>query len=141
LAEREDSRKKAEEQAASKESENKNRELSVTSRLPAGGPAKLKGPSRRDRSDSMSPDGVIDRQESTKPQPPATGSGRRQAGGKTFDFRQGAWYDSEYRGQATTNVRRGTAEYRNLNSGVRSIAENVPGTVVIVTGNKAYRIQ
>lgn len=65
----------------------------------------------------------------------------RNAGGKKFTNRSGAWYDTAYRGQATVNVRRGTDAYKNLDSGLRSIAETLGGTVVVVWKDKAYRIQ
>ncbi|MEQ1643442.1 MAG: hypothetical protein ABL959_08385 [Pyrinomonadaceae bacterium] len=64
----------------------------------------------------------------------------RNVGGKTFDNRNGAWYDRSYRNQPTTNYRRGTAEYKKLDSGLRSIADNLGGTVVLVWKDKAYRI-
>lgn len=62
-------------------------------------------------------------------------------GGKTFERESNVWYDSTYRGQATTNVTRGTNEYKKLDSGLRSIAERVGGTIVIVWKEKTYRIQ
>ena len=65
----------------------------------------------------------------------------RRVGGKDFQFRNGAWYDTAYKGQQTTKVRRGTDEYRKLDSGIRSIAESLTGVVVVVSGNKAYRIE
>jgi anti-sigma factor RsiW len=65
----------------------------------------------------------------------------RAADGKKFTNRSGAWYDTAYRGQATTNVRRGTDTYKNLDSGLRSIAETLGGTVVVVWKDKSYRIQ
>ena len=65
----------------------------------------------------------------------------RVVGGKTFSNRSGAWYDSAYSGQATTNFRRGTGEYKALDSGLRKIADTIGGTVVIVWKAKAYRIQ
>lgn len=61
-------------------------------------------------------------------------------GGKTFKRENNVWYDSAYRGQATVNVTRGTNEYKKLDSGLRGIAENLGGTVVIVWKAKAYRI-
>ena len=64
----------------------------------------------------------------------------RQISGKTFNRRDGVWYDAAYRNQKTTNFRRGTSEYRKLDSGVRSIAESLEGTVVLVWKEKAYRI-
>jgi hypothetical protein len=65
----------------------------------------------------------------------------RQAGGKTFDLRDGVWYDRAYSTQATTNVRRGSEAYRKLDSSVRTIAETIPGVVVVVWKQSAYRIQ
>lgn len=66
---------------------------------------------------------------------------QRQISGKTFNQRDGVWYDSAYRNQPTTNVRRGTNEYRSLDSGLRSITDKLDGVVVILWKEKAYRIQ
>lgn len=65
----------------------------------------------------------------------------REVGGKTFERREGVWYDRAYSGQPTTNVRRGTDDYRKLDSGLRSITDNINGTVVVVWKEKAYRVQ
>lgn len=65
----------------------------------------------------------------------------RKINGKTFTRKNGVWYDSAYKGQATTNVRRGTDQYKNLDSGLRSIGNQLGGTVVVVWKEKAYRIQ
>ena len=65
----------------------------------------------------------------------------RTVGGKTFNNRNGAWYDSAYKGQATNNFRRGTSEYKKLDGGLRNIADTLGGTVVVVWKDKAYRIQ
>lgn len=65
----------------------------------------------------------------------------KKAGGKKFELRDGVWYDTAYRGQATTNVRRGTEAFLRLDSKLRSIAESVGGTSVIMWSGKAYRIQ
>lgn len=62
-------------------------------------------------------------------------------GGKNFKRANNVWIDSAYRGQATTNIARGTKEYKKLDSGLRGIAENLGGTVVVVWKEKAYRIQ
>ena len=66
---------------------------------------------------------------------------KRTVSGKTFENREGAWYDSAYHGQATINVRRGTDEYKKLDGGLRNIANTLGGTVVVVWKEKAYRIQ
>ncbi len=65
----------------------------------------------------------------------------RIVAGKTFNNRDGAWYDSTYRGQATTNYRRGTDAYTKLDRGLRNIADTLGGTVVVVWNSKAYRVQ
>ena len=66
--------------------------------------------------------------------------GARQIAGKTFNRRDGVWYDAAYKNQKTINVRRGTNKYRKLDSGLRSIAESLDGTIVVVWKEKAYRI-
>ncbi len=65
----------------------------------------------------------------------------KRISGKGFQRRNNVWYDNSYRGQATTNVRRGTDDYRKLDSGLRSIAESFSGVVVVMWTGKAYRIQ
>ena len=65
----------------------------------------------------------------------------RVVGGKTFNNRDGAWYDSAYQNQTTANYRRGTDEYKKLDSGLRNIADTIGGTVVVMWKSKAYRIQ
>ncbi|HRJ90211.1 MAG TPA: hypothetical protein PLN05_12195 [Pyrinomonadaceae bacterium] len=71
----------------------------------------------------------------------STDTARRQISGKTFERRDGTWYDSAYTGQPLTDVRRGTDDYRKLDSGLRRTADDLGGTVVIVWKAKAYRIQ
>ncbi len=66
---------------------------------------------------------------------------KRQIGGKTFTRRNGVWYDSAYKGQSTTNVKRGTADYRSLDSQLRSITNRLEGTVILVWKQKGFRIQ
>ncbi len=67
-------------------------------------------------------------------------AGRKQVQGRTFELRQGAWYETTYRGQGTINVRRNTENYRKLDRGLRTIAESLIGTVVTIWNGKAYRI-
>ncbi|HEY0428815.1 MAG TPA: zf-HC2 domain-containing protein [Pyrinomonadaceae bacterium] len=63
------------------------------------------------------------------------------AGGKTFRRSANVWYDTAYQNQATTNVTRGTSEYKKLDKDLRVIVENLGGTVVIVWKGRAYRIR
>ena len=62
-------------------------------------------------------------------------------GGKSFNRVSNIWTDAAYRGQATTNISRGTMKYKKLDSSLRGIVENLGGTVIVVWKNKAYRIQ
>lgn len=61
--------------------------------------------------------------------------------GKRFTKRDGLWVDTEYRGGSVTSVKRGTAEFETLDQVLRSIANEVPGPLLIVWQGKAYRIQ
>lgn len=65
----------------------------------------------------------------------------RRVGGKTFANRDGGWVDLNYRGQAFIYVRRASDAYKALDSGLRSISEQLDGAVTIVWKGKAYRIQ
>lgn len=65
----------------------------------------------------------------------------RRISGKTFNLKENVWYDSAYKGQATINVRRGTEQYKELDSGLRSIGDKLSGAVVVVWKSKAYQIQ
>lgn len=65
----------------------------------------------------------------------------RTVGGKTFNNVGGIWFDSAVGKQPQTTVRRGTSEYLRLDGGLRSIADQLGGTVVILWSGKAYRIQ
>ena len=68
-------------------------------------------------------------------------AGRRVVGGRTFERKQGVWYDIAYQSRPTINVRRGSEEFNRLDGGLRSIANSLSGTIVVVWGAKAYRIQ
>jgi hypothetical protein len=113
--------------------------------MPSAGnmPNTQAGPSRNTQRDNR----VSNERESAKKRAvtsPSLGriaSPSKTVGGKNFSKREGVWYDSSYTGQATTNVRRGTEDYRKLDSGLRTIAESLDGVVVVVWRSKAYRIQ
>ena len=108
--------------------------------LAPGGPLK-KGPSRNERNDSVMRDNAPAAKKSAQAESSISLNSldRRQVSGKTFE-RKGVWYDSAYRGQPTTNVRRGTSDYKKLENGLRSIGDNLGGTIVVVWKEKAYRI-
>ena len=65
----------------------------------------------------------------------------RTVNGRTFTKKDGVWYDADYHGQSTINVRRGADIYKKLDGGLRSIADSLGGTVVTIWKGKAYRIQ
>jgi hypothetical protein len=68
---------------------------------------------------------------------------RRSVSGKQFVSRDGAWIDVAYRSQATTNIKRGSEQYRALiadEPGLRAIANQLSGEVIVVWKGRAYRI-
>ena len=107
------------------------RQAQNTSRTQAGGVAKPQpGPSRNAQQNFPNrADNTFELYE------------EKRISGKGFQRRSNVWYDNSYRGQATTNVRRGTDEYRKLDGGLRSIAESLAGVVVVMWEGKAFRIQ
>jgi hypothetical protein len=74
-----------------------------------------------------------------------TSTETRNIGGRQFRRRGGAWVDTAYSsGQASVNVRRGSEQYRALvadEPGLRSIAEQLGGEVIVVWKGRAYRIR
>jgi hypothetical protein len=64
----------------------------------------------------------------------------RAIGRKTFRNLGGTWFDSAYTSQPQIMIRRGSDDYRRLDSDLRSIAESLSGTVIVVWKSKAYRI-
>jgi hypothetical protein len=78
--------------------------------------------------------------ETVKKQPSKPGE-TRSVGGKTFNNVGGIWFDAAYTNQKQKTVRRGTSDYQKLDAGLRSIADQLGGTVVILWNGKAYRIQ
>ena len=102
---------------------------------------------RAARADDQPAGGLSAKDLKTKTQAPAkmdraeSNSGRKRIAGRDFNRRDGVWYDSAYSTQPVTSVRRNTDEYRKLDPGVRSIADSLSGTVVVVWKERAYRIQ
>lgn len=67
----------------------------------------------------------------------------RAISGRQFVRRDGAWVDVAYRSQATTNVKRGSEQYRALvadEPGLRAVANQLGGEVIVVWKGRAYRI-
>ena len=92
---------------------------------------------------------------SPAPKPAATTAGRREAdadskdeaekrnaGGRSFIRRGGAWVDTACaNGCATTILKRGSDAYKKADAGLRSIADQLGGEVIVFWQGKAYRIQ
>jgi hypothetical protein len=70
-----------------------------------------------------------------------TFSSLRTAGGKKFELRDGIWYDTAYTGQSKKDYKRGTEKYIRLDAGLRAIADEIGGTVVVVWNGQAYKIK
>ena len=67
----------------------------------------------------------------------------RTVGGRQFVRRGGSWVDVAYGSQMTTNVRRGSDQYRALvadEPGLRAVANQLGGDVIVVWKGRAYRI-
>jgi hypothetical protein len=65
----------------------------------------------------------------------------KQVSGKKFRKIGGTWFDSAYGSQPQTNVSRGSADYKKLDSGLQNIGNSLDGTVIVVWKSKAYKIQ
>ncbi|HEY0458336.1 MAG TPA: hypothetical protein VGC97_04235 [Pyrinomonadaceae bacterium] len=95
---------------------------------------KLPSPAEDSESIVAAPQKTAKRKES---EPGAT----RSVGGKTFNNVGGIWFDSAVGKQKQKTVNRGTSEFLRLDAGLRSIADQLGGTVVVLWNGKAYRIQ
>ena len=67
----------------------------------------------------------------------------RKVGGRSFQQQGDAWVDTAYNpSRPTTNVHRGSEQYRTLvadEPGLRTIAEQLGGEVIVVWKSRAYR--
>jgi hypothetical protein len=112
--------------------QNNSRDLS-----PGANSAKMRAASPRQvQSQSVTVDGV-----DVNASNGAAISNLRTAGGKKFEFRDGIWYDTAYTGQSKKDVKRGTEKYIRLDAGLRNIADQIGGTVVVVWNGQAYKIK
>jgi hypothetical protein len=72
-------------------------------------------------------------------------SATREVGGRSFRRQGSAWVDTAYtQGRATVNVTRGSEQYRALTAdepGLRAIADQLGGEVIVVWKGRAYRIR
>jgi hypothetical protein len=69
----------------------------------------------------------------------------RSVGGRQFRREGSAWVDTAYNaGRATVNIKRGSEQYRALvadEPGIRTIADQLGGEVIVVWKARAYRIR
>jgi hypothetical protein len=67
----------------------------------------------------------------------------RNVGGRRFQKQGGAWVDISYNSsRSTTNIRRGSEQYRALvadEPGLRAIAQQLGGEVIVIWKSRAYR--
>jgi hypothetical protein len=70
--------------------------------------------------------------------PPET----RSAGGRKFKRQGSLWVDAKFKSSMTLkSISRGSSEFDSLDSGLRSIAQQLGGEVIVVWKNKAYLIK
>jgi hypothetical protein len=66
----------------------------------------------------------------------------RSVGGRKFRRQGSAWIDLKFKSSMSVkSVARGSEEYSSLDSGLRSIASQLPGEIIVVWKSKAYRIR
>jgi hypothetical protein len=116
------------------------------------GDEKAKGPRRdMENNSAMNRNSIEARDEAIKSQgvlaakpadseekPPET----RAAGGRKFKRQGGAWVDAKFKSSMTLrSISRGSSEFDALDSGLRSIAQQLGGEVIVVWKKKAYLIK
>ena len=68
----------------------------------------------------------------------------RSAGGHRFERRGSLWVDVTYDSRATTNIVRGSEQYRALiadEPSIKTIADQLDGEIIVMWNNRAYRIR
>jgi hypothetical protein len=66
----------------------------------------------------------------------------RSVGGRKFQRQGNAWVDTKFKtSMSVRNISRGSDEFAALDSGLRSIAQQLNGEIVVVWKGKAYRIR
>jgi hypothetical protein len=66
----------------------------------------------------------------------------RSAGGRKFRRQGNAWVDAKFKSSMSVkSISRGSSEFASLDSGLRSIAQQIGGEVIIVWKGKAYLIR
>jgi hypothetical protein len=74
----------------------------------------------------------------TEEKPPET----RSAGGRKFRRQGNAWVDAKFKSSMSVkSISRGSSEFASLDSGLRSIAQQLGGEVIVVWKGRAYLIR
>lgn len=116
-------------------SENKQEESAIRGRRESQAPAA----SIRAADDKRTVARKADAPESPKDE---ADSQTRSAGGRKFRRQGNAWVDAKFKSSmAVRNVARGSDEFGELDSGLRSIAQQISGELVVVWKGKAYRFR
>jgi hypothetical protein len=112
--------------------------------LARGGPTKG-GPSRNNSGNVGGISSVASRSANKDERAANSAVETRKVSGRLFHREGNGWVDSDYSsGRTTVNVKRGSEQYRALiadEPGIRSIAEQLGGEVVVVWKGTAYRIR
>ena len=109
-------------------------------------------PSPRRDVDSMAKDRNAKEMRSQTTAPQSAGAGTRaaseaapetrSAGGRKFRRQGNAWIDSKFKSSMTLkSISRGSSEFAALDSGLRSIAQQISGELIVVWKGKAYLIR
>ena len=78
----------------------------------------------------------------TSPAKPEAAPETRSVGGRKFRRQGNSWVDLKFKSSMSVkNITRGSDEFSSLDSGLRSIASQLSGEIIVVRKNKAYRIR
>ncbi len=78
----------------------------------------------------------------TSPAKPEAAPETRSVGGRKFRRQGGSWIDLKFKtSMSLRTITRGSDEFSSLDSGLRSIASQLSGEIIVVWKNKAYRIR
>jgi hypothetical protein len=103
------------------------------------------GPSRNNSQNVSGLSSVMSRSANKDEKSAGNAVESRRVSGRQFHRQGNAWVDSDYAsGRATVNVRRGSEQFRALiadEPGLRSIADQLGGEVIVVWKGTAYRIR
>jgi len=78
----------------------------------------------------------------TSPAKPEPATETRSVGGRKFRKQGASWIDLKFKTSMSLHtITRGSDEFSSLDSGLRSIASQLSGEIIVVWKNKAYRIR